>query len=354
MPLSFDTAKQFCSYSVVILTAKAYAGCPVICLFGATRAKLIPYDCGKRCDAAAGEQFEEERYMRVKLIAARIAFRLWPFRALPRSTALFRGLPRGTILSRKLFGYRFSGDVTRNGPQRLLYLLGESFISEAALVRSLLRPGMRAVDVGANVGYYTLMIAQCIGPDGHIIAIEPSPENLPELKLNIRSNQISATVLPYAVSSHTRSGIRLRPGINSGIMEDDADADAIAYRVEQVTLDTVVTGSVDFVKLDIEGYEYRALLGAQKLLALGPTMFVEVHPIELRQKGSSARAVVELLSSNYPNVALYQQHQPSNIISKVLSSYGLNRIRQADRKALLDQCDAGTIVIPFWAVATTR
>jgi FkbM family methyltransferase len=290
--------------------------------------------------------------VRGKFIAARIAFRLWPFRALPRSSALFRRLPPGTILSRKLFGYRFSGDVTHDNPQRLLYLLGESFISEAVLVRSLLRPGMRVIDVGANVGYYTLMIAQCIGPEGHIIAIEPSPENLPELELNIRSNQISATVLPYAVSSDNCSGVGLRSGINSGITEDDADT--IAYRVEQVTLDTVVTGPVDFVKLDIEGYEHRALLGAQKLLTLRPTMFVEVHPIELRRNGSSARAVVELLSKNYPNVALYQQHRPSNIMGKLLSSYGLNRIRQADREALLDQCDAGTIVIPFWAVATTR
>jgi FkbM family methyltransferase len=289
--------------------------------------------------------------MRGKFIGARIAFRLWPFRALPRSIALFRGLPPGTILSRKLFGYRFSGDVTRNNPQRLLYLLGESFVSEAALVRSLLRRGMRVIDVGANVGYCTLMIARCIGPEGHIIAIEPSPENLPELELNIRSNHVPATVIPCAVSSNNRRFVGLRSGTNSGITEDD---DAIDYRVEQVTLDTVVTGPVDFVKLDIEGYEYRALLGAQKLLTMHPTMFVEVHPIELRQNGSSARAVVELLSANYPNVTLYQQRQPSNVVGKVLSSYGFNRIRHADREDLLDQCDAGTIFIPFWAVATAR
>jgi Methyltransferase FkbM domain len=115
-----------------------------------------------------------------------------------------------------------------------------------------------------------------------------------------------------------------------------------------------VTGPVHFVKLDIEGYEYRALLGAQKLLALGPTMFVEVHPIELRQHGSTARAVVELLSANYSNVALYQQLRPSDIMGKVLNSYGFNRIRQADREVLLDQCDAGTIDKPFFAVATKR
>jgi FkbM family methyltransferase len=286
--------------------------------------------------------------MRGKFIAARIAFRLWPFRALPRASSLFQALPPGTILNRKLFGYRFSADVTRNNPQLLLYLFGESFISEAALVRSLLRPGMRVIDVGANVGYYALLIAQRIGSKGHITAIEPSPENLPELELNIRSNQIPASVLPCAVSSHNCSSVGLRPGINSGITED---ADHTAYRVEQVTLDSIVTGPVDFVKLDIEGFEHQALLGAQRLLAMRPTMFVEVHPVELRHYGSSARTVVELLSASYPNVSLYEQRQPSNFVGKVICSYSLNRIRQADRETLLDQCDAGTTTMPFWAIA---
>ena len=84
-------------------------------------------------------------------------------------------------------------------------------------------------------------------------------------------------------------------------------------------------------------------------------MFVEIHPVELRKYGSSARTVVELLSATYPSVILYEQRQPTNTIGKVLSSYGLsNCIRQADRATLLGQCDAGKIVTPFWATATVR
>ena len=85
-----------------------------------------------------------------------------------------------------------------------------------------------------------------------------------------------------------------------------------------------MTGPIDFVKLDIEGFEHQALLGAQKLLATCPTMFVEIHPVELRKYGSSARTVVELLSATYPSVILYEQRQPTNTIGKVLSSYGLS------------------------------
>jgi predicted methyltransferase len=54
---------------------------------------------------------------------------------------------------------------------KLLYLIGERHVSEANLVRSLLAPGMNVVDVGANIGYFTLMFAQVVGPQGRIIAI---------------------------------------------------------------------------------------------------------------------------------------------------------------------------------------
>src|SRR2546425_519293 len=88
---------------------------------------------------------------------AKVAFYVNRFRALPRAERLFRDVEAGTFLERPLFGYRYVCDVSRTGPQKLLYLVGERIISEANLVRSLLTPGMTIVDVGANVGYYALM-----------------------------------------------------------------------------------------------------------------------------------------------------------------------------------------------------
>ena len=103
---------------------------------------------------------------------------------------IFRDVERRTLLERRLFGHRFVCDVSRAGPQKLLYLIGERYVSEARLVKSLLTPGMKVADVGANVGYYTLMFAQVLGPAARIIAIEPSPENLLELKFNVRRNKL--------------------------------------------------------------------------------------------------------------------------------------------------------------------
>src|SRR5262245_2966594 len=111
-----------------------------------------------------------------------------------------------------------------------------------------------------------------------------APTNAANVKKVLANSEPST----HAVSSDNRSSVGLSSGINSGITED---TDAIVYRVEQVTLDSVVTGPIDFVKLDIEGFEHQALLGARKPLATRPTMFVEIHPVELRKYGSSARTV---------------------------------------------------------------
>jgi ubiquinone/menaquinone biosynthesis C-methylase UbiE len=83
-------------------------------------------------------------------------------------------------MERRLFGQKYVCDVSR-WPQQAIFLIGERYIPEARLIQQLLKRGMRIVDVGANVGYYMLMFAEKVGTEGHIIAIEPSPENLPEL-----------------------------------------------------------------------------------------------------------------------------------------------------------------------------
>ena len=99
---------------------------------------------------------------------AKFSFHANRFSALPRAERFFRDAECGTLLERNLFGHRFVCDVSRVGPQKLLYLIGERYVPEAKLIRSLLVPGMRVIDVGANIGYYALMFAQAVGPAGHI------------------------------------------------------------------------------------------------------------------------------------------------------------------------------------------
>jgi FkbM family methyltransferase len=286
----------------------------------------------------------------IKLAFVRAVFKIYPFRALPRSKTFFRDWSPGKMLRRRLFGFDYFCDVSRDGPQFLIYLLGERHISEAALFKSLLRPGMRVADVGANIGYYVLMIAQAIGPSGYVYAIEPSPENLPELRTNIEANGISATVLPVAVGNRPAT-VGFLAGINGGIVVAQERA---PYQVQQQTLDDLIPpDGIDFLKLDIEGHEHAALMGAERLLQSRPTIFVEIHPRELRRQGSSAKAVVSLLTAYYQDLALYEAPSPHNMLAKILRDYGLtNSIRRVkDVVSYLDCCEQSEIANPFWAVA---
>ena len=181
---------------------------------------------------------------------------LWRFRSLPRAERLFDSVAPGTILARRLFGYTFYGDVARSSIQRLIYLDGKRFIPEASLIRSFLKPGFHVIDVGANIGYYTLLLASAIGENGSIVAIEPSPENLRELYLNVERNNLTSKVeVVEAAVGDKAAVVGLRTGINSGV----TDGDKAAYQVPMDTIDNIVKRHVDFMKIDIEGHEYDTL-----------------------------------------------------------------------------------------------
>jgi hypothetical protein len=149
---------------------------------------------------------DSENGLLVKYKLAQLSFWFNRFKTLPRATRLFKNAKPETLLWRKLFGYNFFCDVSRNGPQSLLFLEGERHLPEARLVQSLLKPEFRIVDVGANIGYYVLLFARAIGPNESIIALEPSPENLPELYINISRNGLGkiVEVIDHAVGNRLR------------------------------------------------------------------------------------------------------------------------------------------------------
>lgn len=271
------------------------------------------------------------------------------FRALPRAERLFRDVTPGTILERRLFGHRYFCDVSRVGPQKLLYLTGERNIAEASLIQQMLCPGMRVVDVGANIGYYMLMFAQSIGPTGKIIAIEPSPENLPELELNVKMNDLhNVQIVPKAVGNQTKI-VGLSGGINSGVVVGGAPA----FHVEIDCIDNIITEPIDFIKIDIEGYEGLAIEGAQQTISeYRPTVFMEIHPASIQQHGSSVGQIVGALSRFYDCITLYAQRRILKFHEKAFFYYtgrgGITKI--TDSKAFIDLCDKSEKQDPFWVV----
>ncbi len=252
----------------------------------------------------------------------RLRAELLRFRTLAVAQALTLRSESPCCLHRSLFGFPFIIDVSASATHALLWLEGERLIAERFLLRSLLRPGMNVVDVGANIGYYLLLFESVIGPTGHVLLIEPSPENLPQIRRALEINSFTNTRLEaIAVGAH-EGLVGLRSGINSGV----AELQQASYQVPIRPLDAVVRDSVDFIKIDVEGFELDVLKGASGVLQHDrPTMFLEVHPHILGRFGTSLAAVIAEVSRYYPDFEIHYVPLAAQSLKTKLAERYLNR-----------------------------
>ena len=148
-------------------------------------------------------------------------------------------------------------------------------------------PDRWALDIGANVGSYSLLLAELVGPE-HLVCLEP----IPDLRRRLQRLLPSARVLPKAASSSRgRATLRVpviggdatpsRATLEAGVREEQQTG-ASEIVVETITIDEVVgalgDASVGFIKIDVEGHEREALRGATRTLKEHrPTLLVEVE-----------------------------------------------------------------------------
>ena len=157
-----------------------------------------------------------------------------------------------------------------------------------ALLAAAVPPGGRVVEGGAHLGFVTVHAARAAGPDGRVIAFEPNVPIHDVLRENLAANGVHdrVDVRPQALGE--------APGVASFFASGDtssffkAEAGAVPGEVEVVRGDDVVAGSVDVIKLDVEGAELAALRGMERLTASAQTLFVECNPELLDAAGTSS------------------------------------------------------------------
>ena len=144
-----------------------------------------------------------------------------------------------------------------------------------ALFRQICKSGMTVVDVGANIGYYTLLASELVGAQGRVVAIEPNSENCRLLLSSIRLKEVrsNVTVLPVACDERLGWAYYSRHiGSNGGFIEPDDLFGRPGTVVPTFALSEIVDGPVDLVKLDVEGAEYRIATGARELIERAKTV----------------------------------------------------------------------------------
>jgi FkbM family methyltransferase len=157
------------------------------------------------------------------------------------------------------------------------------FEKEAEFLRHWLRPGMTAIDVGANLGFYSLLIAQRVGPQGRVYAYEPASDPRALLERNRTLNSMQQIeILPTALSDRAHEG-RIVFGASS---ELNALGDGGKGEDVHVTsLDTELAernwAQPDFIKIDVEG-------GEERILAGGKQFFAECSPLVMFETRTEA------------------------------------------------------------------
>ena len=158
-----------------------------------------------------------------------------------------------------------------------MWLGSYEFDMQRAIVASL-RAGMVFYDLGANVGFFSLLAARYVGTAGHVYAFEPLARNLEYLNRHIELNGVSnITVVPKAVADRAgTAGFAVRDHSTSHL------CDAGEVKVEVTTLDSFCMQQgvrpPDIVKVDIEGAEIAMLRGGARCLAeRTPVVFMSVH-----------------------------------------------------------------------------
>lgn len=201
-----------------------------------------------------------------------------------------------------------------------IYGVHEEFKTE--FVKKEISKGDVVLDIGANIGYYTLIFAKLVGEEGKVFAFEPDPDNFALLKKNIEINGYRNVILiPKAVSNET--------GKTKLFLCEDNKGDHRIYdphdgrksiEVEVIRLDDYYksyNGKIDFIKMDIQGAEGGAIQGMSLLLQKnkGLKIMTEFWPSGLKGFGIRPEQYVKLLVEH--GFRLYQIDEQKKKIEPV-------------------------------------
>lgn len=197
-----------------------------------------------------------------------------------------RGLMRSDVTAPALV--EFAGYKLYASPDDIAvgrHIVQNSYEPEvAAIFRRLLRAGMGVLDLGANVGYFTMLAAHLVGPSGFVLAVEPNPDNTRLLEASRQLNGFQHVTVTQLAAGRQLGLLTLNATHSNGTtstLQTGLDGVLAARPVACAPMDLLVPAErrVDLLKIDVEGAEYNALLGAKRLLDRDqPAIITEFSP----------------------------------------------------------------------------
>ena len=183
--------------------------------------------------------------------------------------------------------YEMFIDLKDSGISKALFVYGTREKDQMNIVKGVILPGMKMLDIGANIGYYVIMESRLIGPSGKIIAYEPSADNCALLKKNLELNNLSGKVELNEAAVSDKSGTArfyVSEKSNLHTLNPAAAAKHKDSHVEVKTTDIYeIIGrnkDIGFIRMDIEGHEVEVLKRLGRAAAdfkVYPKVLFETH-----------------------------------------------------------------------------
>lgn len=192
-----------------------------------------------------------------------------------------RGITLVSLDDFELYVHYYDWDI---GENILQYRQYEPHVT--AFLKKHLREGMTFVDVGANIGYFTLTAAKQVGFSGRVIAVECNPQNCELMYMSLHRNGFDqVSVYPFAVSD-SRKLMSFSWGFSNGMVNELSEDEEEPCIIPAVTLDSLLQNEsrIDVIKMDIEGSEGKAWTGMQQTIQKHyPILLMEFFPALLKQ-----------------------------------------------------------------------
>jgi FkbM family methyltransferase len=214
-----------------------------------------------------------------------------------RSYLAYRYIKSGqNVVSVDCGGFSLLVDLRDEGVGLPLFLGKHYEHIETGFVRSNLREGDVVCDVGANVGYYTIIASKRVGMTGRVVAIEPDPHNFALLSRNVEANGMTNVLLVNSALGAASSRGRLQKSTSNfgdhclypraaveGRTGVDVEVETLAGVLQRLDI-----AHVDFIKMDVQGYEGHVQAGMETVLASGSprAVLTEFWPKGLQMAGT--------------------------------------------------------------------
>ena len=183
------------------------------------------------------------------------------------------------------------------------------------------------VDIGANVGYYSLLLASKIKKDGKIIAIEADSQTCQVLKKNCQLNNFSNIDIHNVAITEKNGTVKIfhsetHSGINT--LFSNSESQEKYSLIESTSLDNLLKNKykkIDWIKIDVEGSELLVLKGAVNTLKITKNIIIEIHENILEENNQSPNEIIEILKKHGFEIKTFNEYwDPQTSVNKTLKS----------------------------------